>query len=222
VAREIILTGDGSHSLLHRELNETYHSVHGAIRESRHVFIENGLLRWWNENGHSDVNILEIGFGTGLNALLALQEANALQCHINYATLEAFPLSKEVWSKLNYTELLGDKELFVSLHELSWNAEHELLPSFRIGKHYETLQSIKFLPDSFDVVFFDAFGPAKQPEMWTLEMLSKVALALNPGGIFVTYCARGQLKRDLKNLDFMVETLPGPPGKKEMVRAIKK
>jgi len=222
VSREIILTGDGSHSLLHRELNETYHSVHGAIRESRHVFVENGLLHWWKANDHRYVNILEIGFGTGLNALLALQEAKASQSRINYATLEAFPLSKEVWSKLNYTEILGDEEFFMKLHELSWNASHEVLPSFGIAKHYQTLQSINFLPASFDVVFFDAFAPAKQPEMWTEEMLAKVALALNVGGIFVTYCARGQLKRDLKNLNFFVETLAGPPGKKEMVRAIKK
>jgi tRNA U34 5-methylaminomethyl-2-thiouridine-forming methyltransferase MnmC len=221
VSREIILTGDGSHSLLHKELNETYHSFHGAIRESRHVFFENGLFHWWKENENREANILEIGFGTGLNALLALQASRATQCRINYATLEAFPLSRDVWSKLNYTDFLGDEQLFAELHEFSWNAEHDMLPSFRIGKHYDTLQSIKFLPSSFDVVFFDAFAPSKQPEMWTTEMLEKVTLALRSKGVFVTYCAKGQLKRDLKNLNFIVETLPGPPGKKEMVRAIR-
>jgi tRNA U34 5-methylaminomethyl-2-thiouridine-forming methyltransferase MnmC len=221
VPREIIVTRDGSHSLFHTELNETYHSVHGAIQESKYVFIEKGLCHWWERNNNVEVNILEVGFGTGLNALLAFQQSCASQVKINYAAIEAFPLPREVWTRLNYTATLGDDEYFSKLHELSWDQEHELSPTFRSTKYYTTLQEVKFLPSCFDVIFFDAFAPAKQPDMWTLEMLQKVAESLKQQGVFVTYCARGQLKRDLRSLGFQVETLPGPPGKKEMVRGTK-
>jgi tRNA U34 5-methylaminomethyl-2-thiouridine-forming methyltransferase MnmC len=221
VAREIIVTSDGSHSLLNTELNETYHSVHGAVQESKHVFIENGLHHWWRLSNSIEVNILEVGFGTGLNALLAFQASREQQVKINYATIEAFPLPNEVWIRLNYPATLGDEQHFHKMHEVSWDAEHEISATFHLTKYYTTLQAVRFLPQTFDVIFFDAFAPAKQPDMWTLEMLQKATDALKPGGVFVTYCARGQLKRDLKELGFRVETLPGPPGKKEMVRGIK-
>jgi tRNA U34 5-methylaminomethyl-2-thiouridine-forming methyltransferase MnmC len=221
VGRELIVTKDGSHSLLHTELNETYHSVHGAIQESRHVFIDNGLSYVISCNGLADVNVLEIGFGTGLNALLSAQAAAQFQIKLNYATIEAFPLAREVWSKLNYTETLGDPALFESLHEVSWELEHAILPNFLLKKYYATLQEIKFLPGTFDLVYYDAFAPAKQPEMWTRDLLEKVVAAMRQKGVLVTYCARGQFKRDLASLGMKVETLPGPPGKKEMVRATK-
>jgi tRNA U34 5-methylaminomethyl-2-thiouridine-forming methyltransferase MnmC len=218
VPREIIITSDGSHSLLHTELNETYHSVHGAIQESKHVFIEMGLNHWV-KNGLTEMNVLEIGFGTGLNALLSAQSARSLQVKISYATLEAFPLPREIWSKLNYCDTLGDADIFEKLHESSWDAEHTVLPNFLLKKYYSTLQDIRFLPDSFDVIFYDAFAPAKQPEMWTREILAKLLQSLRPNGVFITYCAKGQVKRDLASLGLTVETLAGPPGKKEMVRA---
>jgi tRNA U34 5-methylaminomethyl-2-thiouridine-forming methyltransferase MnmC len=219
--REIIVTKDGSHSLLHTEMNETYHSVHGAIQESRYVFIEKGLEYWLTLNQNRDVNVLEIGFGTALNTLLALQKGRELQVRINYASIEAFPLSRELWTRLNYSDALGDAELFELLHDVSWDAEHEITSAFLLKKYYTTLQDVALLPAAFDVIFYDAFAPAKQPEMWTPEMLEKVTTSLKPGGVFVTYCAKGQLKRDLKILGLGVETLPGPPGKKEMVRAVK-
>jgi tRNA U34 5-methylaminomethyl-2-thiouridine-forming methyltransferase MnmC len=219
--REIILTKDGSHSLVHTELNETYHSIHGAIQESKYVFIEKGLEFWLNVNNNHDATILEIGFGTGLNALLTLQKSVQLQSKVYYATLEAFPLSKEIWTRLNYPESLGDREAFDQLHSLPWDSEHAVTDTFLLKKYYTTLQAVTLLPNSFDVVYYDAFAPSKQPEMWSMDVLEKVSNALRQRGVFVTYCAKGQLKRDLKDLNFIVETLPGPPGKKEMVRAVK-
>jgi tRNA U34 5-methylaminomethyl-2-thiouridine-forming methyltransferase MnmC len=222
VSREIIITKDGSHSLLHTELNETYHSVHGAVQESKHVFIEHGLRYWLHNNANQDLKILEIGFGTGLNALLTLQLSNQLRTKISYESLEAFPLSGDVWSKLNYAETLGDPELFQKMHELPWDREYQITDTFLLKKSYSTLQDIKLLPEAFDLIYYDAFAPAKQPEMWTLNVLGKVIHSLRSGGVFVTYCAKGQLKRDLSTLGLAVETLAGPPGKKEMVRASKR
>lgn len=221
MGRELIVTKDGSHSLLNTELNETYHSVHGAVQESRYVFVEKGLVHLLSNNGLAEVNILEIGFGTGLNALLSAQAAIELQIKLNYATVEAYPLSREVWSQLNYTDVLGDAAFFEDLHERSWDCEHPLRPNFFLKKYYASLQEIKFLPKSFNLIYYDAFAPSKQPEMWTRDILEKVTEALDHKGVFVTYCARGQLKRDLVSLGLSVETLPGPPGKKEMVRASK-
>jgi tRNA U34 5-methylaminomethyl-2-thiouridine-forming methyltransferase MnmC len=219
--REIIFTKDGSHSLIHTELNETYHSIHGAVQESKYVFIEKGLEFWLSLNNNHDATILEIGFGTGLNALLTLQKSVQRQTKVYYATLEAFPLPKEIWTRLNYPESLDDKELFEQLHSLPWDSEQAVTATFLLKKYYTTLQAVTLLPNSFDVVYYDAFAPSKQPEMWSMDMLEKVSTSLRQGGVFVTYCARGQLKRDLKDLNFVVETLPGPPGKKEMVRAVK-
>lgn len=221
MSRELIVTEDGSHSILHTEMKETYHSVHGAIQESKYVFIEMGLVHLFSRNERADVNILEIGFGTGLNALLSAQAAADLQITVRYATVEAYPLAREVWSKLNYPETLGDSALFEDLHSTPWESEHLLRPNFIFKKYYSTLQDINLLPQSFNLIFYDAFAPAKQPEMWIREMLAKVTDSLDAGGVLVTYCAKGQVKRDLVSLGLSVETLPGPPGKKEMVRASK-
>jgi len=218
---KIITTSDGSHSLFNEELNETYHSVHGAIQESLHVFIQSGLSYFLEKSDAKNISILEIGFGTGLNTLLTIQAAQLLPLSFQYKTLEAFPLQEEVWSQLNYAETLGMKSQFDSLHRLSWEERHTILPYFEFQKHHIKLQDVELPSSSCDVVFFDAFAPSKQPELWEIDMLRKVANALRPGGVFVTYCAKGQLKRDLKNLGLVVETIPGPPGKKEMVRALK-
>jgi tRNA U34 5-methylaminomethyl-2-thiouridine-forming methyltransferase MnmC len=221
VQREIIITGDGSHSLFFKDLNETYHSKHGALQESNHVFIEHGLEQWLKSNAHNDVAVLEVGFGTGLNALLTAIASVQLQSRVSYASIEAYPLAKEVWSKLNYGVSVGAVEIFEQLHETSWNLEHTITPTFQLTKYYSSLQDVILLPSAFDVVYFDAFAPSKQPEMWELPILSKIYEAMKPGGLFVTYCAKGQLKRDLTSIGFQVETLPGPPGKKEMVRGLK-
>jgi tRNA U34 5-methylaminomethyl-2-thiouridine-forming methyltransferase MnmC len=216
---QIITTSDGSHSLLNTTLNETYHSVHGAIQESLHVFINNGL-RFFYGRHKEEISVLEIGFGTGLNALLTLQFAEKNSCRINYTSLEAFPIDKETWQQLNY-EINGNQEMFHELHKAEWNIENKISPHFKLLKLDTTIQDIELKNESFDVIYFDAFAPNKQPEMWELPILRKITLAMKPNGVFVTYCAKGQLKRDLRSLGLSVETLSGPPGKKEMVRAFK-
>ncbi|HEY3404991.1 MAG TPA: tRNA (5-methylaminomethyl-2-thiouridine)(34)-methyltransferase MnmD [Ohtaekwangia sp.] len=215
---EIIVTKDGSHSLLNTELNETYHSVHGALQESIYVFIKNGLDPAIQKNPDS-LSILEVGFGTGLNALLTLQRAQQVTSKIQYTTLEAFPLTEDIWSRLNYAESLRLQEHFNQLHRAPWNVESSILPNFQLLKIDKTLQTVD-LNSTYDLIYFDAFAPSKQPEMWTLDVLGKVVNLMKPAGIFVTYCAKGQLKRDLKSLGLNIETLPGPPGKKEMVRGV--
>lgn len=218
---KIITTKDGSHSLLNEALNETYHSVHGALQESVHVFIKNGLDFVLEQLATPEISILEVGFGTGLNALLTVQRALATSQKITYTSLEAFPVAEEVWSKLNYTDAVGLKEHFDNLHSAEWNVAVNIFPNVVLHKLNTTLQQVSLPSSSFDLIYFDAFAPSKQPEMWSLSVLEKVVEAMKTGGTFVTYCAKGQFKRDLKFLGLNVTTLPGPPGKKEMVRAIK-
>ena len=218
MAIEIITTSDGSHSLLNTQLNETYHSVHGAIRESIHVFINKGFELVIDRDHPKEIHILEIGFGTGLNALLTLQKSLAISVKVFYTTVETFPLAEDVWSKLNYTETLGSREYFEKIHHAPWMQWQEITPNFQLFKINGTLQQTSFPDNKYDLIYFDAFAPNKQPEMWEVDVLKKVTDHLNVNGVFVTYCAKGQLKRDLKSLGLEVETLEGPPGKKEMVR----
>jgi tRNA U34 5-methylaminomethyl-2-thiouridine-forming methyltransferase MnmC len=218
---KLIVTSDGSHSLLNEALNETYHSVHGAIQESRHVFIKNGLSFFLEKHSPSVVSIFEVGFGTGLNALLTVKAVQNTNVGVRYISIEAFPIGEELWSGLNYTKTLGCEDVFVYLHRSSWEKVNKISDQIELLKLQTTLEKVQLTNDSFDLVFYDAFAPNKQPELWTVEMLRKVVSAIKPGGVFVTYCAKGQLKRDLKGLGLNVETLPGPPGKKEMVRAVK-
>ncbi len=217
----IIKTSDGSDSLLNVELNETYHSVHGAIQESEHVFINAGLRYLLEKRNLPRFNILEIGLGTGLNAVLTGQVLHDTRHMVHYTSIEAHPLEKEIWSALNYGSHLHAEEFFKELHETPWDTSVQLWPNFSLLKRKITLQQAALPKEQYNLVYFDAFAPSKQPEMWTMEMLEKITLSLHPTGIFVTYCAKGQLKRDLKKLGLIVETLPGPPGKMEMVRAIK-
>lgn len=218
---EIILTEDGSHSLLNKDLNETYHSIHGALQESLHVFIRHGLEYFLRVKPRERVSILEIGFGTGLNALLTIQHVLKNHFSCAYTSLEAFPIDEEIWTNLNYSVSLNMEDTFSQIHHAAWNHLVDILPDFQLSKLHTTLQDVALKPQSFDLIYFDAFAPSKQPEMWTLDMLEKVVTAMKPEGVFVTYCAKGQLKRDLKSLGLTVETLDGPPGKKEMVRAVK-
>lgn len=218
---QIITTQDGSHSLFNPELNETYHSIHGAIQESNHVFIKNGLEFFLANSNDEPVNVLEIGFGTGLNVLLTLQKSTQLKNKINYTTLEAFPLAKDVWSKLNYINSIGLKDYFTLLHESAWNEWMPITDKFDFLKLKLKLEEVTLEANHYNVIYFDAFAPNKQPELWQPFILKKVTDYLKPNGIFVTYCAKGQLKRDLKDLGLNIETLPGPPGKKEMIRAVR-
>lgn len=221
---KIIETEDGSSSLYVPSLNETYHSFHGALGESRHVFIKEGLAHWHKTHGMSSTKVLELGFGTGLNAILTAAYASEHSMHIEYDSLEAYPLPPDMVEKLNYPKLLGDDNLaaiFANLHASAWNEPVNINAYFTLHKRH--IMAEAFIPEAayYDVLYFDAFAPNKQAELWTIEILEKFYAALSPGGRLVTYCAKGQFKRDLKALGFVVETLPGPPGKKEMVRATK-
>ena len=170
------------------------------------------------------LSILEVGFGTGLNAFLTAVEANKQGLEIRYTGLEAFPLTAQEASEMAYTnnpELEFFDDLFREIHATSWGSFATITPNFSLKKQKEALQTTAFDTQSFDLIYFDAFGPRVQPEMWTEALFIQLHHALKPGGILVTYCAKGQVKRDLKSAGFDVETLEGPPGKREMIRARK-
>lgn len=221
---KIITTEDGSHSLYHEELQETYHSFHGAYRESIHVFMIYGLDSWLARNPKKyPIRVFEVGFGTGLNAWLTLVWAEQNQIPVLYHSIEPFPIQKEVYSQLNYIEhdhgIWHFHKYFEALHQAPWNEGGPVSEYFNFKKDITTLEKAQLYPS--DVVFFDAFAPSKQPELWTLESLEKVTDAMRPGGLFTTYSAKAQLRRDLKELGLEVEIVPGPPGKKEMTRGWK-
>ena len=218
---QIITTADGSHSLIDTSLNETYHSRHGARQESLHIFIQNGLDYYRSRYSPVEIRILEVGFGTGLNALLALQWSKTFPTQVHYTGIELNPLPKAVWEKLNYTAWQDKEGDFYRLHELPWGVDHALEPNFFFRKQRGSIQDYLRSKICADIIFYDAFAPEKQPEMWTAEILSMVERSMAPHGIFVTYSAKGQLKRTLKTLGLHVESLPGPPGKTEMTRATK-
>jgi tRNA U34 5-methylaminomethyl-2-thiouridine-forming methyltransferase MnmC len=219
-AIKIIVTEDGSHSLLNEDMNETYHSRHGAIKESAYVFISKGLDFVQQRDNLRTISILEIGFGTGLNAWLSLEWAREKNRMIKYYSLETFPLPQEIWESLNYSNQTESTE-FKNLHRVPWQTWNKIDPVFSLFKDNQSLQEVALPPNHFGLIYFDAFAPNKQPEMWELPLLSKVVVSMKAGGVFVTYCAKGQLKRDLKSLGLIVESLPGPPGKREMIRAVK-
>lgn len=214
---EIITTSDGSHTLRNHVLNETYHSVHGAVQESAHVFIRNGLEFFHQRYHPKEISVLEVGFGTALNAFLTLQYARDHEVRIRYTTVEPFPLQEDVWSKLNYGD--GDRATFDGIHRAAWEVDVAIEPMFTIHKKRSSLSDVR-ISDRYDVVFFDAFGPSVQPELWEYDSLKKAIIELNHPGVFVTYSAKGQVKRDLRALGLSVETLAGPPGKLQMIRAM--
>ena len=216
----LIESEDGSHTLFVPELDEHYHSIHGAIQESKHVFIETGL-KALPEN-LKEINILEIGFGTGLNAFLTLLIAEETGKKINYTGLELYPLPAEIAAKLNYASILApDKEnLFRALHQIPWEKNDNITENFTFQKLNTSASDIDF-KNTFHLVYFDAFAPEKQPELWSTEVFKKMHDALLPGGILVTYCAKGQVRRNMLEAGFIVERLPGPPHKREMLRARK-
>ena len=218
---EIAVTADGSTTLQLKELNEQYHSLNGAIQESSLVYIQHGL-RHFNKN---KLNILEIGFGTGLNCLLtyASNSAYAISKTIHYTALEPFPVAPELLEQLNYTALiqpLCDKQ-FKAIHLYDEIKNHSIDPTFLLTKSRQTVQDVELQTSTIDLIYFDAFAPAIQPEMWTAAVFNKLYSILNPGGILVTYCAKGEVKRNLRSAGFTVESLPGPPGKREVTRACK-
>lgn len=217
----LIETEDGSNTLRDDQLDETYHSVHGAIQESNHIFIKNGLRCYLEKVEPGSIRILEVGFGTGLNALLTcLDDTN--RSPILYDAVEAFPLAQELADQLNYPQCLGmpsAQGILRSLHQAPWDEITKINQDFTLHKKHKSIQSLALEDECYNIVYFDAFAPSKQPEIWDIKILSPVIRAIKPDGILVTYCARGQFKRDLKTLGMEVESLPGPPGKLEMVRA---
>jgi len=213
--KELITTKDGSHSLFVPNLNETYHSKHGAIIESMHVFIKNGL----QSHSKNNLNILEIGFGTGLNTLLTLE--NSSEKTIHYTTLEPYPISEEIYTKLNFCNLTkSDTITFLKLHTTDWEKEISFNHNFKLHKIKNNLQNFS-ANKKFDIIYFDAFAPEKQKEMWTSKIFAKCFHLLNINGFLVTYCAKGIVKRTMKSVGFDIESLEGSPGKREMIRGKK-
>lgn len=221
---KLITTEDGSHSVYRSDIQESYHSFHGAYREAIHVFMLYGLEVWAARNpGRQPIRIFELGFGTGLNAWLSLIWAEQNQVPVLYHTIEPFPLEETMYQQLNYTEM--DPAIwhyhgyFNSIHKAVWDKGDAISPCFNMKKETTGLEEVALYPA--DIIFFDAFSPKKQPELWEVPLLEKVIHSMNPHGIFVTYCATGKLKKDLKNLGLVLDQVPGPPGKKEMTRAWK-
>jgi tRNA U34 5-methylaminomethyl-2-thiouridine-forming methyltransferase MnmC len=218
----LIITRDGSHTLFVPELNEHYHSMYGALTESLHVFIRSGLECF---SDHSEITVFETGFGTGLNALLTALGAVRKGMKICYFALEKFPVDPALIKALNYAELLSESEkdaerIFSSIHQASWDKMIEINPFFQLKKIKGDLCS--FIPDSrYDLIYFDAFAPEKQPEMWTGEIMERLVSAMKPGGVFTTYCVKGSVKRLLRDCGLTLEKLPGPPGKREILRGRK-
>jgi tRNA U34 5-methylaminomethyl-2-thiouridine-forming methyltransferase MnmC len=216
---EIKKTADGSSTLYVPELNEHYHSMHGAVSESMHVFIRMGLDKILKPS----MMILEIGFGTGLNAILTLLEAGTLK-QIQYDCIETGPLTRDQVIALGYENYLhlsaGQREHFLQMHTCTWGERISITNSFSLRKMKVSLQDLE-VDNSYDLVYFDAFAPRVQPELWEESIFSKLYLSMGSGGILVTYCAKGEVRRCMQRAGFEVERLPGPPGKREMLRAKK-
>ncbi len=216
---ELKLTDDGSHTLYVPSLDEHYHSHFGAITESKHIFINAGLAGLQNK----EASILEVGFGTGLNALLAALYAEEKKIRVRYTALEKYPVEPQLLSELNYGSLTGNRgdEIFSAIHAASWEMPVQITEWFIIEKILCDV-TVSEIEGQYDVIFFDAFGPDRQPEMWSMNVLEKIAAVSHKGTVFVTYSAKGELKRNLRTLGFHVTLLPGPPGKRVMTRAVKK
>jgi tRNA U34 5-methylaminomethyl-2-thiouridine-forming methyltransferase MnmC len=209
----IITTEDGSHTLRLGETGECYHSIYGAINESRHVFIEAGF----RQSQKDEINVLEIGFGTGLNAFLTVMEAEKSHKRVRYTAIELYPLDLETVFNLNYPETLKEnRNVFEKLHSVEWGRTVDLYNFFTINKLDEDFTSCE-LNGFFDVIYFDAFSPQQQPEMWNLDCFQKLFKHTDNNGIITTYCAKGEVRRAMQSAGYNVERLPGPKGKREML-----
>ena len=237
--RKIITTADGSSTIQIEDWNEQYHSIHGAIQEANHVYIKHGFL-FFAEGGsqqtekiphpekhltkltkNSKINILEIGFGTGLNALLTFLKSNELDIKINYTGVEAYPISSAELAQLNYNDKLKfDDLIFQKMHQIPWEQPKKVSANFVLEKQQKFFQNIS-AEQKFDVIYFDAFGPRVQPELWTEDIFRIMYRALRDNGVLTTYSAKGSVRRALQTVGFTVERLEGPPGKREMLRGTK-
>ncbi len=223
-SHEFLLTEDGSHTLLHAHLGQTYHSKYGAIQESQIIFINAGLQFYLHTHQPNAVHISEMGFGTGLNALMTyLHALNYPQIRFKYSCWEAYPVAYEQAIDLNYPELLAaadEKAVFAQMHACPAQTWQPLAPNFEFCKYIDDFEQIADT-DAYDIVYYDAFAPAAQPELWTAELFAKIYAAMRPNGVLTTYCAKGVFKRILRGLGFQVNALAGPKGKREMTQAIK-
>lgn len=220
--RKLVQTKDHSPTLYVAQLDEHYHSIHGALQESRHVFLRAGLDKL---DFQQELSILEFGFGTGLNALLTAQAAQEKGMQIDYHGLEKYPLAEEEWRSLRYDQdhgVLNAKELFQSLHQCGWEEWQRINKHFRLYKEQVDFRAATLPPAYYHLVYFDAFAPSAQPELWTSALFSRIFESMQEDGVLVTYCVKGWVRRNMMAAGFKVEKIPGPPGKREMARAFKK
>jgi tRNA U34 5-methylaminomethyl-2-thiouridine-forming methyltransferase MnmC len=217
---QLVKTDDGSDTLFVKELGEHYHSTFGAVQESRHIFIEAGLKKCTKKA----LNLFEVGFGTGLNCYLTLLETANTNQIIKYIAVEKYPLPEDIWSKLNFPSIVsgGSTELFRLIHDVKWNEEVIINDHFSLLKIASGLSETDYqsLP-LFDLIYFDAFSPGAQPELWETPVFRQLSDHCEPGGMVVTYCAKGVVRRSLIEVGFNAERIPGPPGKREMLRGTK-
>jgi tRNA U34 5-methylaminomethyl-2-thiouridine-forming methyltransferase MnmC len=214
---EVIQTKDGSHTLYSRQYDEIYHSRNGALGESNHVFILSGLEACESNTIH----VFELGFGTGLNALLSWVYAEAKNIRVEYHSIELYPVSSELIQQINYPDLVGHRDKFLQLHAAAWDEAAMLSDHFTLHKINGSVMDFRFSAPAINVIFFDAFSPEKQPELWTVEAFIRMYDMLVPGGILVTYCSKSYVRRNMAQAGFTVSKLPGPPGKRDMVRAVR-
>lgn len=217
--REVIITSDGSTTIHLPDWDEQYHSKHGAIQEAYHVFIKKGLDLF-----QGNISILEIGFGTGLNAFITFLESQKRELKVDYTGVEAYPVALQEVNKLNYVKelnALANKEAFDKLHLVSWGEKHSIAENFCILKREQFFKDIND-QSAYDLIYFDAFGARVQPELWTEEIFGLMFKALRNKGVLVTYAAKGSVRRAMQAVGFTVERLEGPPGKREMLRGTKR
>jgi tRNA U34 5-methylaminomethyl-2-thiouridine-forming methyltransferase MnmC len=218
----LIVTQDGSHSIFSEQFGVTYHSKYGAITESLHVFINAGLRA--KAVVQPELAVLEVGFGSGLNAFLTWLEAERRNLSVRYVSIEAYPITQDEANAFNFSDQLGVPHRhadFCRLHRCAWNRKTKLSEHFSLHKKHILLEAYRPTQQTFDLIYFDAFAPQAQPELWTERIFNLMYMALRPDGALLTYCAKGDVKRALKKAGFEVEGLPGPPGKREMTRAWK-
>ena len=217
--RSLMMTEDGSHTMFINGMDEPYHSTHGALQESMHVFIKEGLQR----AEHTSLRILELGFGTGLNALLTLKESISEDLNIYYHAVEKYPLAESEYTLLNYEKVIDScpEGVLLRMHNSPWGKPVKMTGHFTLYKENADFRSMN-LPLHFNLIYFDAFSPEKQPELWSKDIFDTISKVSDPGAILVTYSSKGAVRRTLNECGFNVHKVPGPPGKREMISAVKR